>query len=490
MFPQLGVIAAVVFAQQPAQQPPLRTEIVVDAPIEEVWAAWTTETGLESWLAQSAQVELWPGGRYSTNSSGKISEPGTINLKILAFDPQRVLCFTKTAPADEFPAVGASGGLWAVITLTSLDDAQTLVQQSTLGLREGEEWDQARIFFKQSDRYVLEMLRRRFAGQHTPLIPRIRATRTLSNEIDVAAPPDVAWQTLTTPRGLASWLGAEATVDLSIGGSIAYSTAPGAEPIVERILAFDPQRVLATRYDLPEGLESVLGVVEQTWTVTRLEPTVTGGTRITRTMLGWENGREWDEAYRFFDTQNAQQMRALSKLLGRAAPVGAESVAEHDETAPSPEQDAQPGRLVLERLATLAGNWTAVVDRPNGGRMLVRSSFRLGPDGLSIVSSTHMADRERETEHMAGLTWLEPETHTAEFISIDELGQVARGSVTRMGDELVWDWRVSTETGIKRLEVRITLTDADHYRMVVRESNAARPLVDSEFTRDVEGSGD
>ncbi|GAB4385397.1 MAG: hypothetical protein Kow0022_11130 [Phycisphaerales bacterium] len=491
----LGVIAALVLGPEPAQQQPIRTEVVVDAPLEEVWAAWSTKSGLESWLAPSAEVELRLGGRYSTNITGRVGEPGTLDLTILAFEPLHALCITKAAPPDAFPTVAASNALWAVITLRPVDAGRTLVQQSTLGWQQGEEWERARLFFRQADRYVLESLRRRFEDRHAPLIPRVYTSRTLSRQVEVAAPVEIAWQVLTTPAGLASWLGAHPSVDLSPGGSITYSTSPGAEPIVERILAFDPERVLATRYDLPEGLESVLGVVEQTWTMTRLEPTDSGGTRITRTMLGWESGQAWDEAYRFFDAQMGQQMRALARRLGKPAenpePTGTAASAVDDDRPADPEPQSQPGKFVFERLAGLVGNWSAVLDRQQEGRVLVRTSFRLGPDGQSIVCSTHIADRERDAEQSTGLIWLDPETRQAAFVLIDNLGQVTRGSFAPAGDELIGDCRVSTDSSVDHMDVRlIPAEDGGHVRLVIRESGASRPMIDIEFSREDGGSGE
>lgn len=494
MFSLLGVIAALVLGPEPAQQQPIRTEVVVDAPLQEVWAAWSTKSGLESWLAPSAEVELRLGGRYSTNVSGQVGEPGTIDLTILAFEPLHALCITKAAPAEGLPTVAASNALWAVITLRPVDAGHTLVQQSTLGWQQGEEWDRARLFFRQADRYVLESLRRRFKDRHAPLIPRVSTARTLSRQVEVAAPVDIAWQMLTTPAGLASWLGTHPSVDLSLGGSITYSTSPASEPIVERILAFDPERVLATRYDLPEGLESVLGVVEQTWIMTRLEPTDSGGTRITRTMLGWESGQAWDEAYRFFDAQMAQQMRALARRLGKPlenpTPAGTAPSAVNDDPSAVQDPQPQPDKFVFERLAGLVGSWSAVLDRRQGGRSLVRTSFRLGPDGRSIVCSTHIADREREAEQSTGLIWLDPHTRKAAFVLIDELGQVTQGSVTLAGDDLIGDCRVSTDSNVDRWDVRLTPAEDGHVRLIIREPGGSRPILDMEFTREDGGSGE
>lgn len=48
----------------------VRFERVYDAPIEDVWALWTTRDGLEQWFAPEGMrfevsvLELWPGGAF------------------------------------------------------------------------------------------------------------------------------------------------------------------------------------------------------------------------------------------------------------------------------------------------------------------------------------------------------------------------------------------------------------------------------------------
>ncbi|KAA0213059.1 MAG: SRPBCC domain-containing protein [Leptolyngbya sp. PLA3] len=481
----LAVCAASLLTEPTSRPDPLRTQTVIDANLQHAWHAWTTSAGLESWLAGSAEVELRPGGRYATNADGRVGQPGTIELKILAFDPPYMLAYTTTVPPDEFPTVAAAADTWAVVTFRRLDDTHTLVLHSALGWGEGEEWKRAREFLAHANRRVLDMLRRHFQSQSGELEPKVERVGSFSRTFETPAPPEVVWEALTTPRGLASWLGDEPAVELAFNGTITHPSRPGSEPIVERILAFDPDRMLATRLDLPPALEPNLGLVEQTWTVTRLEPLEAGGTRVTRTMLGWESGREWDAAARFFETQTTQQMKALSRMLG-----GDAEVREGEPGLFRPDAKAQAGQLVLDRLGVLVGEWTSKVTPPTGGPIEVRARFLRGPDGRSIVSSSDFVLPTGPAPHTAALTWLEPGTNEVRFVSLDQASQVARGSVSLQGDTLVWDWRVSNESGEQRLDVRITLIDDNRYRMVVREPDARHPLVDAEFVRDSDSTGD
>ena len=42
----------------------IRKGVIVDAPVSEVWRAWTTEDGAVTFFAPQAHVELAIGGRY------------------------------------------------------------------------------------------------------------------------------------------------------------------------------------------------------------------------------------------------------------------------------------------------------------------------------------------------------------------------------------------------------------------------------------------
>lgn len=46
-------------------RPMVYTEKTIDAPIERVWVDWTTEDGLERFLAPKVKVKAEPGGRYA-----------------------------------------------------------------------------------------------------------------------------------------------------------------------------------------------------------------------------------------------------------------------------------------------------------------------------------------------------------------------------------------------------------------------------------------
>jgi hypothetical protein len=64
----------------------LRQEITIDAPLQEVWNAMTTDDGLKSFMVPTAKIELKTGGAWETNYriGSRIGDPDNIRNQVLA----------------------------------------------------------------------------------------------------------------------------------------------------------------------------------------------------------------------------------------------------------------------------------------------------------------------------------------------------------------------------------------------------------------------
>lgn len=73
---------------------PIINEEIVDAPVENVWAAWSTSDGLRAWLAPHADIDLRVGGlmRTNYNTSGTLGDPQTIENAILSQSSRSSRC--------------------------------------------------------------------------------------------------------------------------------------------------------------------------------------------------------------------------------------------------------------------------------------------------------------------------------------------------------------------------------------------------------------
>jgi uncharacterized protein YndB with AHSA1/START domain len=119
-------------------------ETIIPAPREEVWKAFTTESGISTWLSRGAKVELVPGGAYEMyfNPSAPVGQRGIEGTKVLTFLEPEMFSFRGSAP-PEFPNVQRNGPI-AVYFFTDLGDGRTRLRSIYIGWSQHDpEWDGA-----------------------------------------------------------------------------------------------------------------------------------------------------------------------------------------------------------------------------------------------------------------------------------------------------------------------------------------------------------
>jgi hypothetical protein len=87
------VLLSIVSASPTYADDSIVTEGVIDAPVNEVWDAWTTTAGLGKWLAPHADIDLRIEGvmRANYDPEGALGDANTIENRILAYEPGRML---------------------------------------------------------------------------------------------------------------------------------------------------------------------------------------------------------------------------------------------------------------------------------------------------------------------------------------------------------------------------------------------------------------
>lgn len=134
--------------------------------------------------------------------------------------------------------------------------------------------------------------------------------KALRLEVTVPAAVDAVWQAFTTKDGLQTWLWKDCRVDLRAGGDwiVQYTpTATGGGTIV----SFVPGREVVIRALAPERFPTV----RQTRTLAtfRFDAVGNGATKVTLLQTGWQAGDEWDAAYDYLATGNAQLLAQLHR---------------------------------------------------------------------------------------------------------------------------------------------------------------------------------
>jgi uncharacterized protein YndB with AHSA1/START domain len=141
----------------------LRGEATLEAPVQDVWNAWTTEDGIRTFFAPDAHVDLQVDGLYEVffDPSAPPGQRGADGMRILVVEPTKRFVFTWNAPLDQ-PEVRRQR---TVVTLdfAPIGEGRTRLRMTHSGWGEGPEWDRAYEYFDQAwNHFVLPNLKRRF----------------------------------------------------------------------------------------------------------------------------------------------------------------------------------------------------------------------------------------------------------------------------------------------------------------------------------------
>jgi uncharacterized protein YndB with AHSA1/START domain len=125
----------------------IRLEIVVNAPVEKVWRAWTTRDGIRSFFAPDCNIDLRVLGKYDILfvPSAPAGLRGAEDNLILAIQDGKMLSFTWDAPPD-FPDIRKQRTS-VVVRFVAIGPGKTKVLFTQSGWGEGEEWNKVHDYF-------------------------------------------------------------------------------------------------------------------------------------------------------------------------------------------------------------------------------------------------------------------------------------------------------------------------------------------------------
>ena len=125
----------------------IRLEIVVNAPVEKAWRAWTTRDGIKSFFAPDCDIDLRVLGKYDIlfAPSAPVGLRGAEGNLVLAIQEGKMLSFTWDAPPD-FPKIRKQRTS-VVVRFIKIDQAKTKVLLTQSGWGEGEEWSKVHDYF-------------------------------------------------------------------------------------------------------------------------------------------------------------------------------------------------------------------------------------------------------------------------------------------------------------------------------------------------------
>jgi uncharacterized protein YndB with AHSA1/START domain len=137
------LLVAHLFSQAPARQslvelddtPSFVNEATVSAPVAAVWNVWSTGEGYKLLGVAKAEVDFRIGGliRSHYKATGVLGDEETIENRILAYEPRRMIAIRIERPPKSFPFEEAWKKTWTVITLTDLGNDRTHMRIASMG---------------------------------------------------------------------------------------------------------------------------------------------------------------------------------------------------------------------------------------------------------------------------------------------------------------------------------------------------------------------
>src|ERR1700683_5570017 len=151
------------------------------------------------------------------------------------------------------------------------------------------------------------------------VVKRPSPDKALIFETTVPASRAAVWRAFTTSEGLSTWLTPGAVVDLRKGGEWT-AHYPGGKTGGGTILDFTPEKELVLSAMAPEKFPTV----RAERTTAKFEFIAKGdSTRVRLVQTGWKHGEEWDKAYDYLASGNAELLETLLRRFVRGPVVWA-----------------------------------------------------------------------------------------------------------------------------------------------------------------------
>ncbi len=144
---------------------PIPTQaITIAAPVEDVWAAFTTSEGYQAWASPFAVIDLRVNGTIEASyaDGATVGDPANIVISILAFLPEELLVLKTIQAPPDFASQDVLDRLVSVIEFESLESNLTRVKISGVGYTD--EDSPMREFFLQANAWSLGQLNAHLTG--------------------------------------------------------------------------------------------------------------------------------------------------------------------------------------------------------------------------------------------------------------------------------------------------------------------------------------
>ena len=110
-------------------------EATISAPVAAVWNIWASSEGYKALGVAKADVDFRIAGliRSHYRATGVLGDDETIENRILAYEPQRMIAIRIDRPPKSFPFKEAWKKAWTVITFTDMGNERTHLRIASMG---------------------------------------------------------------------------------------------------------------------------------------------------------------------------------------------------------------------------------------------------------------------------------------------------------------------------------------------------------------------
>jgi len=135
--------------------------IIIDAPAQALWTAFTDTAAYRKWASPVAAVDFRIGGviEASYDPKGHLGDPQNIKNAFVAYIPARLLVFRNVQAPDGLPGREAYPKTIKTVEFEALGPSQTRVTVSGIGFGAGADFDQLYGFFSRGDAGMLASLK-------------------------------------------------------------------------------------------------------------------------------------------------------------------------------------------------------------------------------------------------------------------------------------------------------------------------------------------
>jgi len=158
----VGAIALALASAPRADERAIDAQVVVAAPIDAVWQAWTTRAGIQSFFAPDAEIDPRVGGAFHIHMD-PLAAPGmkgADDMRFMALQAPTMLSFDWNAPPSLPEARGQR--TFVIVRLAPVDARSTRVTLHHTGWGSGGEWDKTFAYFDRVWPVVLGKLKASF----------------------------------------------------------------------------------------------------------------------------------------------------------------------------------------------------------------------------------------------------------------------------------------------------------------------------------------